>query len=117
MEECSSIGRAPVSKTGGWGFESLLACHPHPPPACRGRERNGRDVTMSGVIGFWDQSRTFLAQVRNELERVTWPSKKEVYATTFVVILTSVFFGMYLWGVDLLLNVLIGWVFAAFGVA
>ena len=22
----SSIGRAPVSKTGGWGFESLLAC-------------------------------------------------------------------------------------------
>ena len=72
---------------------------------------------MSGVIEFWDQSRTFLAQVRNELERVTWPSKKEVYATTFVVILTSVFFGMYLWGVDLLLNVLIGWVFAAFGVA
>ena len=72
---------------------------------------------MSGVIGFWDQSRTFLAQVRNELERVTWPSNKEVDATTFVVILTSVFFGMYLWGVDLLLNVLIGWVFAAFGVA
>ncbi|MCS5704010.1 MAG: preprotein translocase subunit SecE [Acidobacteriota bacterium] len=72
---------------------------------------------MSGVIGFWDQSRTFLTQVRNELDRVTWPSKKEVYATTFVVILTSVFFGMYLWGVDLLLNVLIGWVFSAFGVA
>src|SRR5678815_4639669 len=22
----SSIGRAPVSKTGGWGFESLLTC-------------------------------------------------------------------------------------------
>jgi hypothetical protein len=25
-EECSSIGRAPVSKTGGWGFESLHSC-------------------------------------------------------------------------------------------
>ena len=24
----SSIGRAPVSKTGGWGFDPLLACHP-----------------------------------------------------------------------------------------
>jgi hypothetical protein len=23
----SSIGRAAVSKTAGWGFESLLACH------------------------------------------------------------------------------------------
>ena len=72
---------------------------------------------MSGVLGWWDQSRTFLTQVRNELERVTWPSKKEVYATTFVVILTSVFFGIYLWGVDLLLNSLIGWVFDARGVA
>ena len=72
---------------------------------------------MSGVLGGWDQSRTFLTQVRNELERVTWPSKKEVYATTFVVILTSIFFGIYLWGVDLLLNSLIGWVFDALGVA
>ena len=25
-EECSSIGRAPVSKTGGCGFESLHSC-------------------------------------------------------------------------------------------
>ena len=51
------------------------------------------------------------------MERVTWPSKKEVYATTFVVVLTSVFFGVYLWGIDLLLNGLVGWVFRAFGVA
>ena len=27
-EGSSSIGRAPVSKTGGWGFESLLPCSP-----------------------------------------------------------------------------------------
>ena len=72
---------------------------------------------MSGVLGWWDQSRTFLTQVRNELDRVTWPSKKEVYATTFVVVLVSIFFGVYLWGIDLLLNALMGWVFAAFGVA
>ena len=71
---------------------------------------------MSGVIGFWDQSRTFLAQVRNELERVTWPSKKEVYATTFVVILTSVFFGMYLWGIDLVLTRIARFIFETFGV-
>jgi len=72
---------------------------------------------MSGVVGWWSQSRSFLAQVSNELERVTWPSKTEVYATTFVVILTSVFFGVYLWGIDLLLSSLVGWVFSAFGVA
>ena len=26
VKASSSIGRAPVSKTGGWGFDSLLAC-------------------------------------------------------------------------------------------
>jgi preprotein translocase SecE subunit len=26
--------------------------------------------------------RLFLSEVRNELKRVTWPSQKEVYATT-----------------------------------
>ena len=26
-KDSSSIGRAPVSKTGGWGFDSLLSCH------------------------------------------------------------------------------------------
>ena len=31
--------------------------------------------------------RLFLSEVRNELKRVTWPSRKEVYATTVVVIL------------------------------
>ena len=40
--------------------------------------------------------RVFLAEVRNELKRVTWPSQKEVYATTFVVILFSVVMGIYL---------------------
>ena len=36
--------------------------------------------------------------------RVTWPSRKEVYATTIVVILFSVVLGVYLWGVDLILD-------------
>ena len=56
-------------------------------------------------------------EVRNETARVTWPSRKEVYATTIVVILTSIFFGVYLWGVDLVLSAMIGWVFRTFGVA
>ena len=31
-----------------------------------------------------------------ELKKVTWPSRKEVYATTIVVMATTVFFGFYL---------------------
>jgi preprotein translocase subunit SecE len=66
------------------------------------------------VTGWWGRSRRFLAEVRNEMARVTWPSRREVYATTFVVILTSVFFGVYLYGVDLILNAIMARVFQTF---
>ena len=69
------------------------------------------------VTGWWGRSRRFLAEVRNEMARVTWPSRKEVYATTVVVILTSLFFGVYLYGVDLVLSKMIGWIFQTFGAA
>ncbi len=48
-----------------------------------------------GMIGLVDgRARRFLAEVRNEMARVTWPTRREVYATTLVVILTSIFFGV-----------------------
>jgi preprotein translocase subunit SecE len=75
-----------------------------------------REPSARGVFGWWGRSRTFLAQVRNELSRVTWPTWKEVQATTFVVILTSVLFGIYLWGIDLMLDRLARALFQAFGV-
>jgi preprotein translocase subunit SecE len=67
-----------------------------------------------GVTGWWSRSRRFLSEVRNETARVTWPSKKEVYATTIVVILTSIFFGVYLYGVDVLFSGIVGWIFRVF---
>ncbi len=66
------------------------------------------------VTGWWGRSRRFLVEVRNEMARVTWPSRREVYATTLVVILTSVFFGVYLYGVDLILNAIMARVFQTF---
>ena len=49
-------------------------------------------------------ARRFFTEVRSELKKVTWPSKQEVYTTTIVVIVTTVFFGFYLYGLDLLLT-------------
>jgi preprotein translocase subunit SecE len=69
------------------------------------------------VTGWWGRSRRFLSEVRNEMGRVTWPSRKEVYATTFVVILTSIFFGIYLGVVDFLLNHAIRWIYTTLGAA
>ena len=69
------------------------------------------------VTGWWGRSRRFLSEVRNEMARVTWPSRREVYATTLVVILTSIFFGIYLYGIDLIVSRIMGLIFRSFGAA
>ena len=60
---------------------------------------------LSGATGWaprkWSELRTFFAEVKSELKKVTWPGKQEVYNTTIVVILTTVFFGFYLFATDL----------------
>ena len=48
--------------------------------------------------------KAFLIEVRAELKKVTWPGRQEVYATTLVVMATTVFFGFYLWGLDLVFS-------------
>jgi preprotein translocase subunit SecE len=67
------------------------------------------------VTGWWGRSRRFLTEVKNEMSRVTWPSRREVYATTLVVILTSMFFGVYLYGIDLILDALYRWLLSTVG--
>ena len=67
--------------------------------------------------GRIERARLFLSEVRNELKRVTWPSQKEVYATTVVVILTSIFFGIYLFVLDQILLTGVQWIFRRFGAA
>ena len=70
------MARAPVSKTGGWGFDSLHSC----------QYLNLRDQKMkrTGPIEF-------IQQVRNEVSKVTWPSRNETMITTLIVIIFSFF--------------------------
>jgi preprotein translocase subunit SecE len=84
------------------------------------RERDETSVAgrvREGATGWIGRSRSFLSGVRNEMSRVTWPSRREVYATTVVVILTSILFGVYLWSADLVLSAIMRAVFQYFGVA
>jgi preprotein translocase subunit SecE len=69
------------------------------------------------VGSWWSNARTFMTEVRNEMKRVTWPTRREVYATTVVVILTSVFFGAYLAVVDYLISHTVTWVIRSLGMA
>ena len=62
---------------------------------------------LSGPLGWGPRKlaelKTFFGEVKSELKKVTWPGRQEVQATTLVVILTTVFFGFYLYGLDLLM--------------
>jgi preprotein translocase subunit SecE len=75
------------------------------------------DSVKEAAGGRFERMRVFLSEVRNELKRVTWPSQKEVYATTVVVILVSAFFGLYLFVCDLVFNDVAQWIFRKFGAA
>jgi preprotein translocase subunit SecE len=75
------------------------------------------DNVKSVAGGRIERARLFLSEVRNELKRVTWPSQKEVYATTVVVILTSAFFGLYLFVLDQILLNTFQWILRKFGAA
>ena len=58
------------------------------------------------ILDWFKRARTFLAEVRAEFKKVTWPPRREVYGTTIVVIITVFFFGFYLYGLDVAMSYL-----------
>jgi preprotein translocase subunit SecE len=82
------------------------------------RENGTDDRTgLRAPLRWVERRREFVTEVRNEMKRVTWPTRREVYATTVVVILTATFFGLYLFGVDIVLSNAVQAIFNRFGVA
>ncbi len=62
---------------------------------------------MSQKIRWYKRLFIFLREVKAEVKKVTWPSKNEVYSTTIVVILATIFFGVYLYSLDIVFSWLI----------
>ncbi len=44
----------------------------------------------------------YLRDVRGEMKKVTWPSKNDLIKTSIAVLVISLFFGVYLFGVDMI---------------
>ena len=87
--------------------------------------RNGEEQGTSGLapkmpealqkaLGPFRRFREFLHEVRMELRNVTWPTLRDVRATTTVVIVTVFFFGVVLFVVDQFGSWLIQQVFRLF---
>jgi preprotein translocase subunit SecE len=62
---------------------------------------------MNDKIRWYKRFINFLKDTKSELKKVTWPSRNEVYSTTIVVIIATVFFGFYLFFMDVLFSWLI----------
>jgi preprotein translocase subunit SecE len=52
------------------------------------------------AVGLWSEFSQFLTDVRGEMRKVVTPSRKEVQATTTVVIIAVFIFGVYFFVVD-----------------
>jgi preprotein translocase subunit SecE len=71
----------------------------------KGDGDGGKPAWLSEALNWTPRKlaelKTFFSEVKTELKKVTWPGREEVYSTTVVVILTTVFFGFYLFFLDL----------------
>jgi preprotein translocase subunit SecE len=52
---------------------------------------------------------TFLQQVRQEVAKVTWPTRRETMVTTVMVLVMIVLAALFFLAVDQILNFFIGW--------
>lgn len=59
---------------------------------------------MSEKTIWYKRFLNFLKDVKAELKKVTWPSRTEVTSTTIVVIIATVFFGFYLFFMDVIFS-------------
>jgi preprotein translocase subunit SecE len=55
---------------------------------------------MEKEKNIFKRMRAYLRDVRGEMKKVTWPSKNDMIKTTIAVIVISLFFGIYLFGVE-----------------
>jgi preprotein translocase subunit SecE len=70
------------------------------PSPIKRQSSNAVAKLSDSVVDTWKEFRRFLSDVRSEMRKVVTPSRKEVQATTSVVILAVFLFGVYFFVVD-----------------
>lgn len=59
------------------------------------------------MLAYYEQSVQFFRDVRSELRKVTFPTRKETLASTLVVLIAVFVIAMYLGVVDFVLSIVI----------
>jgi len=63
---------------------------------------------MKKLLDFGRTVRSFLRESKAELKKVAWPTRKQVWYSTLVVVLLTAIVGVYLGVVDFLLTTVLG---------
>ena len=110
------MARAPDSKSGCWGFESLLACQNIKEirftiSCCgiqvfRGLQLADIREGLGNLVQYFQDSKV-------EMKKVTWPSRKETLGLTWVVLIFVVIISLFLGVSDLGLSKLVKLVLGA----
>lgn len=61
--------------------------------------------TLSGVKDWPNRFRAYVDGIKREMRLVTWPGRKQVQATTMVVLVTVFIFAIYFGVVDYVLTI------------
>lgn len=61
-------------------------------------------MDTSKALSWPQQTKSYIDEVRAEMRRVTWPNRKEVLATTWVVIAVTFILSAYFFVVDNIVN-------------
>ena len=69
------------------------------------------ESAAGGFKALPGRTKSFLSDVRNEMRKVTSPTRKEVQATTAVVIITVFIFAGYFWVVDGIIGKTLDWAY------
>ncbi len=65
---------------------------------------SGSQPENKGAAGWLAAAKEYVADLKAEMRRVTWPTRKQVQATTAVVIAAVFLFAAYFAAVDMLLG-------------
>jgi preprotein translocase subunit SecE len=72
-------------------------------------------LPMEQKVRWYKRFIPFLKEVRTEIKKVTWPARNEVYNTTLVVIAATLFFGFYLFFMDVIFSWVVSEIKSLFG--
>ena len=111
MQECSSVGRAAVSKTAGREFETLRSCHIFL-SFCNIQERLGLDVILKKDAISQRKNeryltmikiRSFIENTMEEVRKCSWPNKDQLFESTLLVLFALVVVSAFVAAIDWIL--------------